>query len=276
MTGAQQSAWDAWAGYGVLGRTQPTGARVEGQLVYAIGDIHGRYDLMKALLAQIVADYPGRAAGRRPVVIFLGDYVDRGPDSAKVVEALLWLARRPDLDVRMLKGNHEDAMLGFLDTPATGAAWLRYGGAETLASYGVLAPDPDEGAAGLSRARDELLERMPASHLRLLQGLELMLQLGDYVFVHAGVRPRTALAAQEPHDLLWIRKEFLEARGPFEKVVVHGHTWLSDRPQVFDHRIGVDTGAFATGALTAVRLQDGEIAVFQARAAEPAPALAEA
>jgi serine/threonine protein phosphatase 1 len=265
-----QAAWDAWAGYDVLGRTHATRARVEGELVYAIGDIHGRYDLMKALLAQIAADAAARAAGRRPILIFLGDYVDRGPDSAKVVEALLWLGRRRDLDVRLLKGNHEQAMLDFLDVPATGAHWLRFGGVETLAAYGVLAPEPDEGEAGLARARDDLLERMPASHLRLLEGLELMLQVGDYAFVHAGVRPRTPLNAQAEDDLLWIRKEFLEARGPFEKVVVHGHTWIGDRPQVFDHRIGVDTGAFMTGALTAVRLEDGEIGILQARAAEPA------
>jgi serine/threonine protein phosphatase 1 len=275
---AAKAAWDAWAGYGVLGRTQPTRAGVEGELVYAIGDIHGRYDLLKGLLAQIAADFPARAVGRRPILIFLGDYVDRGADSARVIEALLWLKRRGDLDVRLLKGNHEQAMLGFLDAPATGAAWLRFGGAETLTSYGVLVPEGDEGDDGLARARDELLERMPASHLRLLQGLELMLQVGDYVFVHAGVKPRTALAAQEENDLLWIRKDFLEAKGPFEKVVVHGHTWIGDRPQVFDHRIGVDTGAFMTGALTAVRLEDGEISIFQARAPEAAtePALAEA
>jgi serine/threonine protein phosphatase 1 len=269
MSEGSQAAWDAWAGYGVLGRSKRTDASAEGELIYAIGDIHGRYDLMRALLAKIAADYAGRAAGRRPILIFLGDYVDRGPDSAKVIEALLWLKRRRDLDVRLLKGNHEAAMLDFLEDPATATAWLRFGGAETLAAYGVPPPEPDEGQAGLARARDELLERMPASHLRLLQGLELMLLVGDYAFVHAGVRPRTALAAQDPQDLLWIRKPFLEAAGPFEKVIVHGHTWVSDRPQVFDHRIGVDTGAFATGALTAIRLEDSELSVLQARAPEP-------
>jgi len=270
MTEGAKGAWDAWAGYTALSGAQATSAKVEGELVYAIGDVHGRYDLLKALLAKIAADVAGRAAGRRPIMIFMGDYVDRGPDSAKVVEALLWLQRRADLDVRLLKGNHEAAMLDFLEDPAGAAAWLQFGGRETLASYGVLAPEPEDGAAGLDRARDDLLERMPASHLKLLQGLELMLQVGDYAFVHAGVRPRTALAAQDPQDLLWIRKPFLEAPGPFEKVIVHGHTWISDRPQVFDHRIGVDTGAFATGALTAVRLEDGELGVLQARAAEPA------
>jgi len=270
MSDDARTAWDAWAGYSALDRAQTTTANVEGELVYAVGDVHGCYDLLKALLAQVAVDFAKRAAGRRPILIFLGDYVDRGPDSAKVVEALIWLKRRRDLDVRLLKGNHEEAMLAFLDTPATGVGWLQYGGVETLASYGVIAPEADEGEAGLARARDELLERMPASHLKLLQSLELMLQVGDYAFVHAGVRPRTALAGQDEQDLLWIRKPFLEATGPFEKVIVHGHTWISDRPQVFDHRIGVDTGAFATGALTAVRLEDGALGVLQARAREPA------
>jgi len=269
MSEGANGAWDAWAGYTALSGVQATAAKVEGELVYAIGDIHGRYDLLKALLAKIAADVAKRAAGRRPILIFLGDYVDRGPDSAKVVEALLWLQRRGDLDVRLLKGNHEAAMLDFLEDPAAAAAWLQFGGVETLASYGVLSPEAEDGAAGLDRARDELLERMPASHLKLLQGLELMLQVGDCAFVHAGVRPRTALAAHDAQDLLWIRKPFLEAPGPFEKVIVHGHTWISDRPQVFDHRIGVDTGAFATGALTAVRLEDNELGVLQARAPEP-------
>jgi serine/threonine protein phosphatase 1 len=261
---------DAWAGYDVRGRAQRTSAKVEGQLVYAIGDIHGCYDLMKALLAQVVGDIAQRAAGRRPILIFLGDYVDRGPDAPRVIEALLWLKRRLDLDVRLLKGNHEAALLDFLEEPAKGAVWLSFGGAETLAAYGVPPPEDNEGEVGLLRARNELLERMPASHLRLLQGLELMLQVGDYAFVHAGVRPRRGLAAQDEQDLLWIRRPFLEDPGPFEKVIVHGHTWISDRPQIFDHRIGADTGAFATGVLTAIRLEDGELGVLQARAQEPA------
>jgi serine/threonine protein phosphatase 1 len=275
---ADRAAWDAWAGYGVLGRSQATTASVEGELVYAIGDVHGCYDLMKGLLAQLAQDFARRGAGRRPILIFLGDYVDRGPDSAKVLEALIWLRRRTDLDVRLLKGNHEAAMLAFLDEPESGGPWLSFGGAETLASYGVLPPQPDEGEAGLARARDELMEHMPASHLRLLQSLELMLQVGDYAFVHAGVRPRVSLAGQDEQDLLWIRKPFLEATAKFEKVIVHGHTWIGDRPQVFEHRIGVDTGAFATGALTAIRLEDGQVSVFQARRPEPqaAEAMAEA
>jgi serine/threonine protein phosphatase 1 len=226
----------------------------EGELIYALGDIHGCYDQLKALLARIAADYAVRARGRRPILVFLGDYVDRGPASDRVIDALIWLKRRPDLEVRLLKGNHEQALLAFLARPEEGAGWLRFGGAETLASYGVA---PPQDAAGYGRARDELMERMPASHLWLLQELEVMLTVGDYAFVHAGVRPGVPLAEQAEEDVLWIRQPFLEAPGPHDKVIVHGHTWRDERPQLHAHRIGIDTGVYATGVLTAVCL-DGE------------------
>lgn len=239
-----------------------------GELVYAIGDIHGCYDLMKALLAEVAADAALCAKGRRPVLVFLGDYVDRGPQSAQVVEALVWLQRRPDFDVRLLKGNHEQAMLDFIETPQRGGAWLNFGGRATLESYGVLPPEPD--AAAMIQARDELMTLMPAAHLRLLERLELMLGVGDYAFVHAGVRPGAALADQDENDLLWIRQAFLEAPGPHEKIIVHGHTWLDERVQRHDHRIGIDTGAYATGVLTALRLDGDACEVLQARSPQPA------
>lgn len=236
----------------------------DGELVYAIGDIHGCYDLLKALLAKIAADCGPRAKGRRPILVFLGDYVDRGPQSAQVVEALIWLKRRPDLDVRLLKGNHEQAMLDFIEAPERAAGWLQFGGRETLQSYGVLPPQGDPVA--MVQARDELMAAMPAAHLRLLERLELMLGIGDYAFVHAGVRPGVSLADQEENDLLWIRQAFLEAPGPFEKIIVHGHTWLDERVQRHDHRIGVDTGAYATGVLTALRLDGEACEALQVRA----------
>lgn len=234
-----------------------------GELVYAVGDVHGRYDLLKQLLADITRDYAGRANGRRPILIFLGDYVDRGPDSHKVVEAMVWLKRREDLEVHLLKGNHEQALLDFLETPEHGAGWLTYGGQETLVAYGIEPPDPYAGPAEMVRARDALMAVMPAAHLRLLERLELMALVGDYCFVHAGVRPGTSLAAQTERDLLWIRQPFLESEGPCEKVVVHGHTWIDERPQLHAHRVGLDTGAYLTGVLTAVRLQDGERQILQ-------------
>jgi serine/threonine protein phosphatase 1 len=237
----------------------------EGQLVYAIGDVHGCYGLLKNLLTEIARDRAERARGRVPMLVFLGDYVDRGPDSAKVVQALVWLARRGGFALRLLKGNHEQGLLDFLHEPEQGAAWLSFGGAETLVSYGVTPPDAREGHEGLLRARDALLDSLPASHLQLLDDLELLVTVGDYAFAHAGVRPETPLEAQTEADLLWIRKGFLDVAGPFERMIVHGHTWVDAQPQMMEHRMGVDTGAYATGVLTAVRIDGAEVQVLQAR-----------
>jgi len=242
-----------------------TGTRTDGRLIYAIGDVHGCYDLLRDLLALIARDHALRGAPGRPTLVFLGDYVDRGPQSAQVLEALAWLRRRPDLEVRLLKGNHEQALLQFLEEPVGAGPWLVYGGAETLAAYGVAPPQPDDHALEFVRARDELLDRMPAAHLTLLQGLELVIEAGDYAFVHAGIRPGVPLERQSERDLLWIRKGFLDAPGPFAKVIVHGHSWDGEAPQLGRHRLGLDTGAFATGVLTAMRLFDGEREVLQAR-----------
>ena len=233
-------------------------------LTYAVGDIHGRYDLLKEVLAKISADAGARAQGRRPVLIFCGDYVDRGPDSAKVLEALVWLRRRSAFDLHLLKGNHDQMVLEFLDEPERVAEWLRTDGVPTLRSYGV-DPPREEGEADLVRARDALLDAMPASHLLLLRSLKLMVSVGDYAFVHAGVRPGTALQAQTEDDLLWIKDDFLEDMGPFPKVIVHGHSWTDDKPRILSHRVGIDTGAYRTGVLTAVRLEDRKVGVIQAR-----------
>jgi serine/threonine protein phosphatase 1 len=243
------------------------GARTtEGQLIYAVGDIHGRYDLLKAALVQIAADCAGEATGRLPMLVLLGDYIDRGPDSAKVLQALVWLQRRGEFALRLLKGDHEQELLAFLEAPARRESWLGVGGAETLASYGVTPPSSGAGVQALVAARDALLDQMPASHLQLLSELQLQAVVGDYAFVHAGVRPRRRLAAQTEADLLGIRHEFLDAEGPFERVIVHGHTWLGEQPQLTEHRIGLDTGAYETGVLTMVRLDGAGVQLFQARA----------
>jgi serine/threonine protein phosphatase 1 len=244
---------------------QATPANAGGELVYAIGDIHGCYELMKDLLARLAADYAKRARGRRPILIFLGDYVDRGPQSARVMDALVWLQRRGDLEIHYLKGNHEQALLEFLETPERGGPWIGFGGAETLTSYGIEAPAADAAPGTFILARDELLERMPASHLRLLQQLEPMAVIGDYAFVHAGIRPGTPLEEQSENDLMWIRRGFVDQPGPFGKVIVHGHTWLSEQPQLSEHRLGLDTGGYATGVLTAARIEDGVVEILQAK-----------
>ena len=238
----------------------------DGQLVYAVGDIHGRYDLLKSALAQIAADSARESFGRTAKLVLLGDYIDRGPDSAKVLQALVWLSRKGEFALHLLKGNHEQGLLHFLDQPELAEPWLSYGGAATLASYGV-AP-PSEGAApeALVAARDALMDQMPASHLQLLGDLELMAVVGDYAFVHAGIRPDRPLADQTEAELLWIRGGFLDAEGPFERVIVHGHTWLNETPQVMEHRLGLDTGAYFTGVLTVARLDGALVQLFQARA----------
>lgn len=231
----------------------PTGG---GRLVYGVGDIHGRYDLLKSMLAQVAADSVERAHGRRPMLVFCGDYIDRGPQSAEVIEALVWLKARGEVEVHALKGNHEQGLLKFIEEPLNGAPWLRNGGVQTLESYGVQLPASGEAEVDYVAVRDELLRKMPASHLRFLETLELMLEVGDFVFVHAGVRPGAPLAEQTERDLLWIREAFLEAPDPHEKIVVHGHSWFEPRPQVRGNRMGIDTGAYMTGVLTAIRVDD--------------------
>ncbi len=249
-------------------REEPTSAAADtaGQLVYAIGDIHGCYDLMKDILTQIAADYPARAAGRRPILIFCGDYIDRGPHSAKVLEALVWLRKQPHFDLHLLMGNHEQALLAFLDHPQSGQAWMAYGGVQSLRSYGVAPPRGDAAPEVFAHARDELLRRMPAAHLKLLEGLELLLTVGDYAFAHAGIRPGVPLDHQTENDLVAIRREFLDDPGPFEKLIVHGHSWSGDQPAILEHRIGLDTGAYATGVLSAARFDGDEVCILQARA----------
>ena len=250
-----------------LGRfAKPKAEGTEGRLIYAIGDVHGCYDLMTDLLARILRDGAARAGGRRPLVIFCGDYVDRGPDSARVMEALTWMQRRDDVEVRLLKGNHEQALMSFIEAPEKAGPWLQYGGGATLASYGVQPPQADDDPVQMRAARDALLERMPSSHLRLIEHMELMFVIGDYAFVHAGIEPGTALSEQTEDNLLWIRDGFIGDDGPFEKVIVHGHTWADSRPAILPHRIGLDTGAYATGVLTAVRLDGEDVAVLQVRA----------
>jgi serine/threonine protein phosphatase 1 len=222
------------------------------RLIYAVGDIHGCYGLFRRLLTRCWEDSRGHRSQRPPMLVLCGDYVDRGPASAEVLEAVVQLKDRSEFELRALKGNHEEGMLAFLDDPVANRAWLLFGGDATLASYGVSPPGPD--LESLERVRDELLERLPLSHLEFLRGLETLVVQGDYAFVHAGVRPGVPLEAQSERDLLWIRDDFLRAPPSFDKVIVHGHTWVNEHPQTLRHRIGLDTGAYATAVLTAVRL----------------------
>ncbi|MFN3521263.1 MAG: metallophosphoesterase family protein [Phenylobacterium sp.] len=226
-----------------------------GRLVYAVGDVHGRFDLLQPLLRDIAADALKSAPPERPMLVFLGDYVDRGPDSARVIDLVLEMEASGAFETRTLKGNHEEALLEFLADPGFGPVWFEHGGGATLAAYGVSPPATRTDTAAWSATRDAFAAVLPPRHLRFCQTLELMVTVGDYAFVHAGVRPGVPLERQSEKDLLWIRGEFLEARPNFDKVIVHGHTPMQS-PQLLPHRLGLDTGAYATGVLTAVRIDD--------------------
>lgn len=239
---------------------QPTGPKppsTGGRLVYAVGDVHGHALELRALLRAIGADAAAARPAEPPLLVFLGDYVDRGPDSRGVLETLLALEAEGAFETVALKGNHEDALIRFLADPGYADAWIDNWGEATLRSYGI---DPWGGAAVQARFAAVL----PDAHRDFLGRLVLSHTVGDYHFVHAGVRPGVALHAQAARDLMWIRHEFLLSDEPFGKVVVHGHTPAYD-PEVRENRIGVDTGCYFTGVLTAVRLEGETRRFLQAR-----------
>ena len=249
-------------------KTRPSAAEpasIGDCLVYAIGDIHGRIDLLDLLLARIGDDIAAHPPIERTALIFLGDYVDRGPASREVIDRIMALRSRAH--VVALRGNHEDALLRFLDDPSIGPEWVEHGGAQTLLSYGVTPPQKSEPAPWIE-VRDRFAAALPDTHLAFLQRLEHYAVLGDYVFAHAGVRPNVPLDQQTTQDLMWIRKPFLEADRAIDQVVVHGHT-PTETPFMGPWRIGVDTGAYATGVLTAVRLAGTERAFLSTRSEGP-------
>ncbi len=221
-----------------------------GQRVYAIGDIHGRLDLLLPLLAHIRADTKARHPAETHVVL-LGDLVDRGPYSAETVEFAI-SALPGFATFHCLMGNHEEAMLRALDPAAdrTDNQWLKFGGYETLASYGL----PVAMLGEELPPADVLRNYVPDRHRLFLERLPDYLHFGDYLFVHAGIRPGKALAEQESADMRWIRHEFLDHRGDLGVFVVHGHT-ITDEPDIQNNRMGIDTGAYRTGTLTAVGLE---------------------
>jgi serine/threonine protein phosphatase 1 len=231
----------------------------DGVRLYAIGDIHGRLDLVEALLGLIERDQEGRAD--LPVtLIFLGDYVDRGPDSNGVVERLSRGFPAPYEPV-FLKGNHEDLLLSFLNDPVPGRNWIYNGGDVTLLSYGI-GPETVQlaawaGSEGLAEAARQFLVALPEAHLRFYEGLRLSHRIGDYFFTHAGVRPKVPLDQQSERDLLWIRKEFLSSKEDFGAVVVHGHT-PTRAPEDLRNRIGLDTFAVRSGKLTAAGFEGSQ------------------
>tara|TARA_B100000029_G_scaffold86226_1_gene76520 strand:+ start:694 stop:1434 length:741 start_codon:yes stop_codon:yes gene_type:complete len=231
-----------------------------GRRVYAVGDIHGRVDLLRRLNSRILADAE-RSDADSCVVVYLGDYVDRGGHSREVLENLI-MDPIPHFDCFSLMGNHEAFLLEFLDNPGRGEVWLFNGGDTTLRNYGVEVGDPEFYTGGWEWLRDRFLECLPQRHLDLLRSLPLMHVEGDYAFVHAGIRPGVPLADQSREDLLWIREGFLDHEENLEKVVVHGHTSFKEI-QVESNRISIDTGAWMSDTLTCVVLHDNEHAFIQ-------------
>lgn len=227
-----------------------------GTRLYAVGDVHGRLDLLEQLEELILEDLAAETRPVQPVLVMVGDYVDRGFESRGVLDHLIERPLRGFARVLLL-GNHDLWLRAFLAGEPVGEAWLQYGGDATLASYGVGLDRSLPEAERLAAARAALLERFPPAHLRLLDELGLAFEFGDFFFCHAGVRPGVPLEAQSEADLLWIREPFLDYPGEFGKIVVHGHT-PSEEPVVRHNRIGIDTGACWTGRLTCLVLEGTE------------------
>lgn len=224
----------------------------EGQRVYAVGDIHGRLDLFEQLLERIGQDDAARDPAQTTLIL-LGDLIDRGPESCAVVNRAMQLMKTGN--VRVLGGNHEEMLMACMESPEALRHFLRHGGKETLFSYGL---SPDEySQSTLEDLIERVAELVPAEHIAFFQAMEDRILIGDYLFVHAGVRPGIPVEDQSQADLRWIRKEFLEDAQWHGHMVVHGHT-ITENPVILPNRIGIDTGAYASGRLTALGVEGGE------------------
>ncbi|WP_417622208.1 metallophosphoesterase family protein [Parasphingorhabdus sp.] len=223
----------------------------DGRRVYAIGDVHGRNDLLQQLLDKIIED-DGKRGNLESEIIFLGDLVDRGPDSAGVLDTAM-RAKAELGNVRFLMGNHEEVYLAATTGDEKSVRFFnRIGGRETILSYDITMKEyMDLDMPQLARRIPELF---PQKHIDFVSGFENQIVVGDYAFVHAGIRPGIPLAEQREKDLRWIREDFLTAQGSHEKVIVYGHT-INDDVVETDARIGIDTGAYYSGKLTALALQ---------------------
>lgn len=228
--------------------------------IYAVGDIHGRFDLLEAMTSAIRRDLD-KVRPSRTLEVFLGDYIDRGPQSREAVD---WMIEAPSIaDERIcLLGNHEDILLHALDDTSAMANWLYNGGGETLLSYGVKTRGLG-GEAGLIELQRGFRATLPAVHLEFLASLRRSAAIAPYFFVHAGIRPGRAIDDQDPEDLVWIREPFLHSNADFGYIVVHGHTPAA-QPEVRRNRINIDTGAVFTGCLTCLVLEGAERRFLQA------------
>ncbi|WP_298809991.1 metallophosphoesterase family protein [uncultured Sphingomonas sp.] len=233
-----------------------------GERVYAIGDVHGCAAQLERLLAMIADDEAGRGPAETTIIL-LGDLVDRGPASAQAIEQLIALRHRAP-NTRFIAGNHEEVFLHAIDGDEQALRmFCRIGGRETIMSYGVTGPEYER--LDYAELAAELERIVPATHVDFLRSFEDVVTVGDYAFVHAGIRPNIALALQKTSDLRWIRGTFLDFAGRHEKMIVHGHT-ITPEVERKAGRIGIDTGAYAGGPLTALGLEGDESWVLQASA----------
>ncbi len=238
-------------------------AMPEDEIAYAIGDVHGCLASLQNLLEKIELDRASRAE-KKSTLVFLGDLIDRGPSSREVLEFLM--AYKPDwTNVVFLMGNHEEVMIEVLDGDISAMrSWFEFGGKACARSYGVdnfgqLHINPDHIMMALQRS-------VLKDHIRFISGFRDAFSFGDYLFVHAGIRPKIAIKDQSPHDMRWIRSRFLEYKKPHPVMVVHGHTVVDDGPELHTNRIAIDTGAHKGQPLTAVALAGGTTRFIQSEA----------
>ncbi|MFK5979010.1 MAG: metallophosphoesterase [Rhizobiaceae bacterium] len=226
----------------------------KGVRIYVIGDIHGEIDLLEELHEKMLVDAKNNPTDR-VLQIFLGDYIDRGLESKGVVD---WLMRSPPAGWQRvcLKGNHETMVHDFLEDSGTLKRWQRLGGSQTLRSYGVRLTDQKKKISP-KLLREDFSQKLPNEHRDFYSNLPLFFEMGSYFFVHAGVHPDRALHEQEERDLIWIRDEFLQSKQDFGKIIVHGHTPV-DKPKILRNRINIDTGAYMSGILTCLVLENNE------------------
>ncbi len=229
--------------------------------IYAVGDIHGRIDLLNELLAQIDADIALRPT-ERPLYVFLGDYIDRGSSSRETIDRLI--ERGATNESVFLKGNHELIAIRCLSDRGLFDQWMRLGGVETLISYGVVPPETRASGKQIVELQAAFHSALPQAHFRFFRDLQTSFACGDFFFAHAGARPNVELSRQKESDLLWIREEFLSSNEDFGKIIVHGHTPTCEI-EVGPNRINIDTGAFATGRLTCLVIEGESLSVIDTR-----------
>lgn len=240
--------------------TNSTPAVPDGLGVYVVGDIHGRVDLLRVIHEKILEDAKSVSGDVRKIVVYLGDYIDRGLESKNVIDMLIESPLQ-DFESVFLKGNHEDALLSFLDDASIGQSWFSIGGGATVYSYSIRVENRLHAKERFNKIQNQLRNCLPTEHLDFLSSLKLFHEIGDYVFVHAGIMHGIPLEKQNPEYMMWARDDFhddfLESKSHHNKVVVHGHM-VTKEPDICKNRIGIDTGAYVSNLLTCLVLEKEE------------------